>query len=169
MCIRDRYFDEAMGRLREKYLNITLTAVLHPLATATKQEVKKQQVAASAAPKVSQKQLTAQEWFEEGYRSDTSDEQIRCYTEAIRLKPDSAVAYNNRGNARSAQGDLAGAIQDYDAAIRLQPDDAAAYNNRGIARKAQGDLGGAIQDYDAAIRLKPVSYTHLTLPTSDLV
>ena len=147
------YFDEAMGRLREKYLNIPLTAVLHPLANATKQDVKAQQAAASAAPQVSQKQSTAQEWFEEGYRSDTSDEKIRCYTEAIRLKPDYADAYYNRGIARKAQGDLAGAIQDYDAAIRLKPDYANAYKNRGVARQARGDKAGAVDDYQRYLDL----------------
>jgi len=84
------------------------------------------------------------------------EEAIADFSEAIRLNPDHANAYYDRGNAREAANDLTGAITDYDAAIRLKPDDAAAYyNNRGIAREAANDLTGAITDYDAAIRLKP--------------
>jgi tetratricopeptide (TPR) repeat protein len=81
----------------------------------------------NAAPRVAQKHLTAQEWFEQGYRSDSSDEKIRCYTEAIRLKPDYADAYINRGNARIAQGDLDGAIGNYQKHL---------------------DLGGGVRDGD---------------------
>jgi len=44
------YFEEAMARLREKYLNVPLTAVLHPLSSSAKQVVKTQQAAANAAP-----------------------------------------------------------------------------------------------------------------------
>ena len=77
------------------------------------------------------------------------------YDQAIRLKPDYADAFNNRGIARQAKGDLDGALADYDEAIRLQPDYADAFNNRGIARYDQGDLDGALADYNEAIRLKP--------------
>jgi tetratricopeptide (TPR) repeat protein len=75
------------------------------------------------------------------------------YTEAIRLKPDYAPAFYNRGNARSDKGDLEGALQDYSEAIRLKPDYALAFNNRGLARSDKGDLEGALQDYNEAIRL----------------
>jgi hypothetical protein len=36
----------------------------------------------------------------------------RDYTEAIRIKPDDALAYSNRGIARFAKGDVDGALQD---------------------------------------------------------
>ena len=39
-------------------------------------------------------------------------------------------AYNNRGLARAAKGDLRGALSDYDEAIRLQPNLAEAYYSR---------------------------------------
>jgi Flp pilus assembly protein TadD len=41
-------------------------------------------------------------------------------TEAIRLKPDDADTFNNRGIARSAKGDSEGALQDFNEAIRLR-------------------------------------------------
>jgi len=77
------------------------------------------------------------------------------YSTAIQLDPKLALAYNNRGVVKRAQGDLAGAIADYDQAIQLDPKDMLAYYNRGIVKRAQGDLRGAIADYDQAIQLDP--------------
>ena len=66
-----------------------------------------------------------------------------------------SIAYSNRGVAKKAKGDLAGAIADYNRAIELDPKYAAAYYNRGLAKKAKGDLDGAIADYNRAIELDP--------------
>jgi tetratricopeptide (TPR) repeat protein len=149
------YFTEAMGRLRQHYLNVPLKAVLHPASLPAQRATKRQQVAADTAPKVLEKELTAQQWFERGFDTKDLDEKVRFYSQAIRLKPDFAVAFVNRGNARKAKGDLEGALQDYNEAIRFKPDYALALNNRGATRKEKGDLDGALQDYDQAIRLKP--------------
>jgi len=84
------------------------------------------------------------------------DEQaIADYDQAIALKPDDAVAYNNRGAAYADKGDLAHAIADYEQAITRKPNFAVAYNNRGLAYADKGDLDHAIADYDQAIALKP--------------
>ena len=69
------------------------------------------------------------------------------------LKPDYAETFNKRGLARSAKGDVEGALQDYSEAIRLKPDFALAFYNRGNARKDTGDLEGAAQDLAEATRL----------------
>ncbi|RKU15827.1 hypothetical protein C6501_06610 [Candidatus Poribacteria bacterium] len=80
---------------------------------------------------------------------------IADYTHAIRLKPDAANAYVNRGVAKADLEQYFAAIADFDIAIRLKPDDAEAYVNRGIAKLKTGDHVGAIADYTMAIRLKP--------------
>ena len=82
---------------------------------------------------------------------------IADYDSAIRLKPDYAGAYNNRGIAKDNLGQHFAAIADYDSAIRLKPDSANAYYNRGIAKRKLGQHFAAIADYDIAIRLKPDS------------
>ena len=59
---------------------------------------KEQQSAASRESQISQQELTALEWFEKGLKlSNNSDDEIHCYTEAIRLNPNDATAYINRG------------------------------------------------------------------------
>ncbi|WP_245316783.1 tetratricopeptide repeat protein [Bradyrhizobium manausense] len=88
----------------------------------------------------------------------SSDRPIRGCTAIIsageRLLAQLVAAYNNRGLAFRANGDLDRAIEDYDQAIRLMPDHHVAINNRGVALMAKGELDRAITDFDHAIRLK---------------
>ena len=153
------FFDEAMARVRDRFLNTSLDAVIYPASVEAQRAAQAQQRAASAAPAVEEKALSASEWFEKGYQAQEIDgnhsEAIRCYDEAIRLKPDYATAYYNRGNAHADRGDQSAARRDYDEVIRLKPDYALAYNNRGNAHREQGDQSAALRDYDEAIRLKP--------------
>lgn len=58
---------------------------------------------------------------------------IADFTEAIRLKPDLALAYNNRGFARLHKKDDKGAREDFKQAMRLKPDLAEAYNKEGFS------------------------------------
>jgi lipoprotein NlpI len=71
---------------------------------------------------------------------------LQDYDEAIRLKPDYADPFNNRGIARRAKGDLEGALQDFNEAIRLKPDYANAYYNRTIIFQGKANYGAAIAD-----------------------
>jgi tetratricopeptide (TPR) repeat protein len=149
------YFPEAMERLRERYLNVPLEAVLHPASASARQSAQDQQAAAAAAPAVKVTALTAQEWFERGLEADGLDEKLRCYTQAILLNPEDEASFNNRGIAHYGQGNLDAALADYNEAIRLNPEYAAAFNNRGNVRAAQGDEEGALEDYREARRLEP--------------
>ena len=83
------------------------------------------------------------------------DRAIADYTEAIRLDPKHAAAFNNRGLAWTAKGEHDRAIADYTEAIRLDPKHAAAFYNRGNAWSAKGEYDRAIADYTEAIRLDP--------------
>jgi hypothetical protein len=49
LAVPDGYFDEAMARLREKYLNIPLEAVLHAPSADARKATESQQAAAAAA------------------------------------------------------------------------------------------------------------------------
>jgi tetratricopeptide (TPR) repeat protein len=96
---------------------------------------------------------------------------IIAYNEAIRLNPNLAEAYNNRGIVRDELGDKPGAIDDYNLAIQFNPNLAEAYNNRGIVRDELGDKQGAIDDFNQAIKINPndaLAYYNRGLVRKDL-
>jgi len=107
------YFDAAMERLRSQYLNVSLDAVLHPATSEAVDAAKRHQAAAEAAPSVAVHDLTASEWFERAFDAVDMEEKVRCYSEAIRLKPDYVKAYNNRGLVRERMADYEAAAEDY--------------------------------------------------------
>lgn len=80
---------------------------------------------------------------------------LEYLNEAIKLKPDYAEAYNNRGNIYGDLGQYQQAIEDYNEVIRLKPDYAMAYNNRGVDYRNLGQNQRAIEDYNEALRLNP--------------
>jgi tetratricopeptide (TPR) repeat protein len=85
------------------------------------------------------------------------DSAIANFTEAIRLNPNFASAYYNRGRAYSMKDDRDRAIADYTEAIRLDPNKADAYYFRGNALGYsfydKHDYDRAIADLTQAIRL----------------
>ncbi len=80
---------------------------------------------------------------------------IAAYTTVLRLKPDDAEAYCNRGSVHYVLGNYAAAIQNYDEAIRLRPDRGEGYFNRAVTHFQLHDYAAAIRDYDAALSRKP--------------
>jgi tetratricopeptide (TPR) repeat protein len=83
------------------------------------------------------------------------DRAIADYNQALRLDPNYATAYSNRGNAYYAKKDYDRAIADYNQALRLDPNHEVAYTNRGTAYYAKGDYDRAMADYNQALRLDP--------------
>ncbi len=103
-------------------------------------------------------QLQARAWFSVGYLHGQEDhwkEAINAYNESIRLRPDNAVAYSNRGVAKRNLGQYKAALTDSNKAIKLDPDNAAAYNNRGYAKTNLGQYEEALTDSNKAIKLDP--------------
>jgi len=147
------FFDEAMNRLYEKYMSVPLDAVLHPVSAFAEEAAKSEQAEARMAPVTTKEELTAEEGIERGLKETGSKKKQKNISKAIRLKPDQAYAFLERGISRNADGDVSGALQDYTAAIRIKPEYAAAFYHRGTARQQIGDLKGAICDYDDSLRL----------------
>jgi len=79
---------------------------------------------------------------------------IADYNQALKLKPDFALAYNNRGGAYNSQGNYIQAIADCNQALKLRPDFALAYSNRGGAYNNRGNYTQAIADCNQALKLK---------------
>jgi hypothetical protein len=151
-----RYFRYAMTDVRTRFLKpISLTTT--PTPAADRPAVAQQVAKIQAAPPVTDKQLTAQEYYDRALARPDTDiaGKIADYTEVIRLDPKNAYAYNNRGWVRALKGDLDGAIADCNEALRLRPWLAEAYDSRGFARASQGDLKGALLDYNEALQFDP--------------
>jgi len=88
-------------------------------------------------------------------RKGESDEAIKHYEEAIRLKPDFAEAHYNLGVAFEREDRPDEAIGQYQEAIRLKPDYAKAHNNLGFGLDRKGQHDEAIAQYQEATRLNP--------------
>ena len=86
---------------------------------------------------------------------DNTMRPLADYTEAIRIKPDFAEAYHNRGSLKRELKQYDAALADYTEAIRIKPDFAIAYYNRGIQKALYEELDAAIADYNEAIRIEP--------------
>jgi tetratricopeptide (TPR) repeat protein len=84
------------------------------------------------------------------------------FNEAIRLEPNNAGAFNNRGLVWNAQGESERAIADFSESIRLAPDKAAAaYYNRGRVWYRLKDYARALADLGEAARLDPADADNL--------
>ena len=149
------FFDEAMDRLRNKFLNVPLIAVLHPPSELARQASGTQKAAANASPKVEENDLVAMRMFEQGFSAKDPNEQVHFFTEAIRLRPGYPEAFAVRALARQQLRDLKGALDDYSEAIRIKPSGVELYDFRGITRMLMGDMDGALKDFNRAIEIDP--------------
>jgi len=80
---------------------------------------------------------------------------IEEYTKAIKLVPNYAEFYSNRGNAYNKLKQYQKAMEDFNKVIDLQPKDTKVYNNRGVIYFKLKQYQKAINDYTKAISLDP--------------
>ncbi len=79
---------------------------------------------------------------------------MREFNEAIRLNPDYAEAYFNRGKTRREQGNIDRALGDFNEAIRLKPDFADALYSRALSSWSEKTLfRAALADYQKYLDL----------------
>ena len=83
------------------------------------------------------------------------DQAIKCYDEAIRIDPNYADAYYNKGVALGNLEKYDEEIKCYDEAIRIDPNYAGAYYNKGVALDYLDKYDEEIKCYDEAIRIDP--------------
>jgi tetratricopeptide (TPR) repeat protein len=95
-------------------------------------------------------------------RNRANNQAAADYSEAIRLEPDNAVAYNGRGVAWHQLAGYDRALEDFNQAMRLSPDYAAPYFRRGDTYYSLNDFNQAIEDYNRAIQIDPKNkYTYI--------
>ena len=101
---------------------------------------------------------TLPEWvFQQGnflLTLEQTDRAIEAYSHVIKLNPNNAATYTNRGVAYINKDEFDKAIADYTKAIELDPDFTQAYYNRGVAYYEEGEYDPAVKDLSKAIELK---------------
>jgi tetratricopeptide (TPR) repeat protein len=96
---------------------------------------------------------------------------LEQYSEAVTVRPDYAIAYNNRGWANFLLGNDEPALADYTLAISVDPSLAYAFNNRGLLYQFRGDLRLAASDFERALALglDPAGWAEYNLSLVELV
>jgi predicted O-linked N-acetylglucosamine transferase (SPINDLY family) len=83
------------------------------------------------------------------------DAALRCYQQALTLRPALPRVHLNLGNVAGAQGRLTDALAAYARALELDPDYASAHFNRGNVLAGMRRLDDALAAYQRASALKP--------------
>ena len=105
------------------------------------------------------KRQSAKDFYVSGilkcYARKNYREAIKDFNEAIRLNPQMAQYYQNRGRAWERLGHIERAIEDFDRAIHLDPGYAGFYQNRAWAWEKLGNVERSVKDINLAKRLNP--------------
>ena len=80
---------------------------------------------------------------------------VELWNYVIKKEPETALAYNNRGQAFFEKGELDNALADFNKVIALNQLYDTAYSNRGTILSKRGQLDKAMEDFDKAIALNP--------------
>jgi tetratricopeptide (TPR) repeat protein len=93
--------------------------------------------------------MTGEDYHEQGRKMIQEDrfaEAIEALSQALKLNPYLATAFNARGYAHFRLKQYKEAIADFDDAIKLNPAYGNAYTNRASAKRMAGDKAGADAD-----------------------
>ena len=93
-------------------------------------------------------------------QEEIMEDAIRDYSTSLKLNPDDAATYNNRGLAYERAGLHKKAIDDFSRAISLAPDLSYAYYNRGLAYEVANERRRAIMDFRKSYSLNPDNSTY---------
>ena len=88
-------------------------------------------------------------------RQGKLEESIKTYSLMIKINPDYAEAYSNRGVAYMELKHFEKSIEDFKNAIGINPNYAEAYNNLGSSLRNLNKQNEAIDNYNLAIKINP--------------
>ena len=83
------------------------------------------------------------------------NEAMECLRQALRIRPDYAMAHVNLGNILKDQGQLGEAVQSFRQAVNLNPKMPEAYYNLGNALLDQGQFAEAAQSFRQTLTINP--------------
>jgi tetratricopeptide (TPR) repeat protein len=107
----------------------------------------------------------AESWFMLGVihgNLKNADEAMACFSKAIELRPDYALAHYNIGNLLYVQGKPEEAVKAFREAIRMDSQYAAAHGNLGYALLTLGRDDEALSCFREQARLNPENADALT-------
>ncbi len=92
-----------------------------------------------------------------GFASAYTDTEtaVRCYREALRLRPTIFMVDNNLGNVLHRQGKLEEAVESYRGALRKDERDSYAWANLAVVLRALKRLDAALAAADRALEIEP--------------
>jgi tetratricopeptide (TPR) repeat protein len=153
------YFDEAMDRLTNRFLNTPLDMVLHPTPPANRAEVAQRQAEVDEMSAPTIEQVKAAEYYEKGVAClQTGDfaNAIEDFSQAISYRADFLEAYYRRGHAYRAMKNNTAAIRDWEEAIRLaSTNDPRVPFYRSNILCLKKDFDRALVEATEAVRLNP--------------
>ena len=100
----------------------------------------------------------ASKWYNKGVnlgRVGKHDEAIKCFDQAIEIKPNYEEAWFAKGFSLGELGKYDEAIKCYDQAIEIRSNDEEAWYNKGVNLGRVGKHDEAIKCYDQATKIKP--------------
>ncbi|MBN1680208.1 MAG: tetratricopeptide repeat protein [Anaerolineae bacterium] len=154
------YFEEAMNRLRSRFLKQPVSGTIQPTPKHEEIAVQQKIDEANSQPPPTEAELTAEALLLRGFQQHENGDYpsaIASYDESLRRNPQSGLAHYNRGISRYCLGDFNGAIDDFTQAILLSPERVDTYINLSLVYNHQGRYDAAINACNQAIRVAPMS------------
>jgi len=177
--IYHEYFDEAMERLRTRFLAQPIDGPIVPTPEGEKDVVRRKIMKTVAVAPSTTEMLVSPEIHVARaimrQRNGDLENAMKEFEKAIRLREDYLEAYVGRASLYRLMNDMHRSMQDYNKAVRLNPREAAIYNGRGQIYFAMELYGQALADFQKAHELKPgemnllagLAITHHALGQSD--
>ncbi len=136
------YFDEAMTRLRTRFLKQPVYGVIKPAPASDQSAVQHiiAEIAARLAP--TEDDLSAEDYFNRAlqmYEAGDPTGAIANYNKALHLKPSDAEVYNSRGKAYLQMKEFKKALQDFQKVVKLDPNDNRGYGGSALAYYLLGE------------------------------
>jgi serine/threonine protein kinase/tetratricopeptide (TPR) repeat protein len=98
---------------------------------------------------------TVEDWNAKGCDETDLNKKIDYYDKALKINPDDADIWNNKGVALDKLSKHSEAIECYDKALKINPDDADIWNNKGVAFDDLSKHSEAIECYNKALKINP--------------
>ena len=110
-----------------------------------------------ARPELERRARNEKDKGNDQFKAGEYREALRSYTRSIRLCPDGAIAYANRGMCHLKMKQYKQAVGDCSAAIEIDDTYTKAYLRRGIARRRLGDGARALEDLRVVLAREPAN------------